>query len=127
MGPEETLYATCSSGLSHLLAAELSEAGATRVNQAGAGVRFEGGLPVAYRACLWSRVANRILLPIHNGAAATPEQLYTLVQEIDWSEHLKVDGTLAVDFFTAAALLPFGTCFFVRGAAFFAMPVSKMR
>ena len=95
------LYATCGTGLEHLLAAELRALGLEHVQTAGAGVRFSGGLAAGYTACLWSRVANRVLIPIHHGPAATPEALYELVQEIDWSTHVDVDGTLAVDFFTA--------------------------
>jgi len=98
---DETLYATCASGLQNLLAAELLELGASDVSTAGAGVRFGGGLAIAYKACLWSRIANRILLPIHSGSAATPEALYDLVKEVDWSEHMALQSTLAVDFFTA--------------------------
>ena len=93
------LYATCASGLEQLLADELGDCGATSVSVAGAGVRFEGGLEPAYRACLWSRVANRVLLPIHSGKADSPEALYSVVQEIDWAHHLPVTGTLAVDFY----------------------------
>jgi len=64
-------------------------------------VRFSGELALAYKACLWSRVANRILRPIHTGAAGSAEQLYDLVKQIDWSKHMALQGTLAVDFFTA--------------------------
>ncbi|MGQ7843380.1 bifunctional 23S rRNA (guanine(2069)-N(7))-methyltransferase RlmK/23S rRNA (guanine(2445)-N(2))-methyltransferase RlmL [Granulosicoccus sp. 3-233] len=99
------LYATCGSGLEHLLADELRELGLEHVQSAGAGVRFSGGLAAGYKACLWSRVANRVLIPIHQGAAATPEALYELVQEIDWSLHVDVDGSLAVDFFTAKSAI----------------------
>ncbi|MFK7852940.1 MAG: bifunctional 23S rRNA (guanine(2069)-N(7))-methyltransferase RlmK/23S rRNA (guanine(2445)-N(2))-methyltransferase RlmL [Granulosicoccus sp.] len=95
------LYASCGSGLESLLALEFKSLGFAGVQSAGAGVRFRGALEAGYKACLWSRVANRILLPIHRGPASTPEALYALVQEIDWSTHLDVDGTLAVDFFTA--------------------------
>ena len=95
------LYATCGSGLESLLAAELKGLGLENVQTAGAGVRFSGALRAGYTACLWSRVANRILLPIHQGDAGSPEALYALVQEVDWSEHMDIDGTLAVDFFTA--------------------------
>lgn len=98
---EVEFYATCGTGLDALLADEFKTLGFSRVQSAGAGVRFTGKLIDGYRACLWSRLANRVLLPIHRGAAATPEALYELVQEIDWSEHLDVDGSLAVDFFTA--------------------------
>ncbi len=99
------LYATCGTGLEHLLAQELRDLGLEHVQSAGAGVRFSGGLAAGYKACLWSRVANRVLIPIHQGAAATPEALYELVQEIDWSLHVDVDGSLAVDFFTAKSAI----------------------
>lgn len=99
------LYATCGSGLETLLAQELKNLGLANVQSAGAGVRFSGSLAAGYKACLWSRVANRVLIPIHRGPAPTPEALYELVQEIDWSTHLDVDGTLAVDFFTAKSTI----------------------
>ncbi len=98
---ELEFYATCGTGLDALLADEFKALGFAAVQSAGAGVRFSGRLIDGYRACLWSRLANRVLLPIHRGPAQTPEALYELVQQIDWSEHLDVDGSLAVDFFTA--------------------------
>jgi len=101
MSAIEPLYATCAAGLQNILAEELVRLGGQSVSTAGAGVRFSGGLAAAYQACLWSRVANRILLPIHSGPASSPEALYDLVQQIDWSEHMSLQGTLAVDFFTA--------------------------
>ena len=94
-------YVTCGTGLDALLADELKSLGLSRVQRAGAGVRFHGSLTDGYKACLWSRVANRVLLPIHLGSSESPEALYNLVQEIDWQDHLDTDGSLAVDFFTA--------------------------
>ena len=94
-------YASCGTGLDALLASEFQQLGFSNVQSAGAGVRFIGSLIDGYRACLWSRLANRVLLPINRGPASTPEMLYELVQAIDWSVHLDVDGSLAVDFFTA--------------------------
>ncbi|MCK7581427.1 MAG: hypothetical protein MZV65_41210 [Chromatiales bacterium] len=41
---------------------------------------FEGDLALAYRACLWSRVANRVLLPLAQFPAPTPEALYAGVR-----------------------------------------------
>lgn len=94
-------YATCGTGLDGLLASEFNQLGFSGVQRAGAGVRFNGQLADGYKACLWSRIANRVLLPVHRGPAADPDALYQLAQQIDWSEHLDVDGSLAVDFFTA--------------------------
>ncbi len=101
MLPSHTLYATCAPGIPPLLEQELLSVGASQVSAAGAGVRFEGTLETAYNACLWSRLANRILLPLHSGPAKSPEELYELVQQLDWSKHMALEGTLAVDFFTS--------------------------
>lgn len=99
------LFASCAAGLESLLVDELRSLGLDAVRQAGAGASFAGGLEAGYRACLHSFVANRVLLPLHAGAAATPEALYERTREIDWSSHLAVDGTLAVDFFTAKSAI----------------------
>ncbi len=80
---------------------ELQTLGLSSVETLGSGVQFGGGLSAAYRACLHSRVANRVLWPLHQGMADSPDSLYTLVREIDWSEHLSRNGSLAVDFFSA--------------------------
>lgn len=94
-------YATCGAGLENVLAEELSSLCCTRVRIAGAGVRFYGSIETGYRVCLWSRVANRVLLPIYQGRAQDPDELYRLVRAIEWSSHLDSRGSLAVDFFTA--------------------------
>ncbi len=91
-------FATAPLGLESLLSVELSSLGAESVKEARSGVYFEGDLAVGYRACLWSRLANRVLLRLAAFPAATPEALYDGVQSIDWAEHIATDGTLAVDF-----------------------------
>ena len=93
-----TFFATAPKGMEPLLADELRALGASTVAETRAGVSFEGPLTLAYRVCLWSRIANRILLPLATFAAPTPEDLYDGVRTIRWDEHLGVDGTLAVDF-----------------------------
>lgn len=90
-------FATCAKGLEYLLRDELVAQGAQSVREAQAGVHFEGALVDGYRACLESRLASRVLLPIARFDAADPEQLAAGVAAIDWSGHLAADGTLAVD------------------------------
>jgi 23S rRNA (guanine2445-N2)-methyltransferase / 23S rRNA (guanine2069-N7)-methyltransferase len=98
-------FATTAKGLEELLAAELRDLGAPRVEVVRAGVSFAGSLEVAYRACLWSRVANRVLLPLGSFPAETPEELYAGVRSIRWSEHVSPLGTLAVDCATSQSQL----------------------
>ncbi|MCX7513567.1 bifunctional 23S rRNA (guanine(2069)-N(7))-methyltransferase RlmK/23S rRNA (guanine(2445)-N(2))-methyltransferase RlmL [Frateuria sp. STR12] len=98
-------FATCPKGLEYLLRDELLALGAGEAHEALAGVRFTGTLETAYRACLWSRLASRILLPLAEFDAADDEALYAGVQSIDWSSHLAPHGTLAVDANTAQSKL----------------------
>lgn len=91
-------FATSPKHTESLLADELSRLGALSVTEARSGVRFVSELALAYRVCLWSRVANRVLKVLSRFAAVTPEALYAGVQQIDWAEHLEPSQTLAVDF-----------------------------
>jgi len=97
-GESIAFFATGPRDLITLLRRELSGFGAEHLRAGHAGARFRGTLEVAYRACLWSRVANRILLPLKSFQAATQTQLYAGVRGIPWREHVPTGGTLAVDF-----------------------------
>ncbi len=84
--------------MADLLSAELKLCGAERAREMKAGVQFEGTLETAYRACMWSRTASRILMPVTQVAAHTADALYEGLQRIDWSRHLAPNGTMIVDF-----------------------------
>jgi len=92
-----TFFATTAKGMEDLLAAELRALGAVAVAPQRAGVSFAGGLETGYRACLWSRLGSRVLLPLATFAAPTPQALYEGVQRIRWWEHIDAHRTLAVD------------------------------
>ena len=91
-------FATTAKGMEELLADELRALGSSAVAQQRAGVSFSGPLDIAYRACLWSRVASRVLLPVGSFPAETPDALYDGVRSIRWLDHLIPTQTLAVDF-----------------------------
>lgn len=92
------IFVSCPPGVADLTAAELRNCGATQVSEFKLGVQAEGSLEVAYRACLWSRTASRVLLPLGTFPAATQEQLYEGISSIDWQQHVSPKGTLAIDF-----------------------------
>ncbi len=91
-------FATCPKGLETLLLEELQSLGATAVKETVAGVYFDGPLVMGYRACLWSRLANRVLMPLISEDCANVEDLYRLVKSIDWEQHLGLDSSFAIDF-----------------------------
>nr|WP_306673823.1 bifunctional 23S rRNA (guanine(2069)-N(7))-methyltransferase RlmK/23S rRNA (guanine(2445)-N(2))-methyltransferase RlmL [Tahibacter caeni] len=91
------MFATCPKGLEYLLRDELAALGAGEAREALAGVHFSGSLELAYRACLWSRLASRILLPLAEFDATDGEALYDGVAGVDFSTHLAADGRFAID------------------------------
>ncbi len=92
-----SFYVTVPAGTADLAAEELASFGVVDLKVERGGVGCTGTLEQAYRACLWSRVANRVLWAAAQFPAPTPEALYDGVRTVDWSEHLTVAGTLAVE------------------------------
>lgn len=91
-------FVTCPKGLEYVLENELHEVLSLASKVKPAGISFEAELSDIYRFILWSRVANRVLLVLEEGAVDTAEQLYDLVGRIDWSSHMSVENSLVVDF-----------------------------
>ena len=91
-------FATAAKGLEPLVAEELRALGARDVKESRGGASFAGTRADAYRACLWLRTANRVLLPITRFPSPDADALYTGVKCLPWEEDLTPDGSLAVDF-----------------------------
>jgi 23S rRNA (guanine2445-N2)-methyltransferase / 23S rRNA (guanine2069-N7)-methyltransferase len=91
-------FATCPKNLEGLLEEELISLGAKETKQTVAGVKFVGDLALAYRICLWSRLANRILLTLATFSAEDASSLYYGIRKINWLDHLRADSSLVVDF-----------------------------
>ena len=97
--------ATCPKGLESLLVSELQGLGATSVKETVAAVHFEGSLEVAYRACLWSRLANRVLMPLHSFMLNQADDLYQHCNDIAWERHLTAAQSIAIDFIGTSRLI----------------------
>ncbi len=93
-----TLFVTAATGTADLLAAELAATGIDDVREVQGGAAAEATLEQGYAACLWSRVGLRALWRIAEFPVADADALYAGVREVDWSRHLAVSDTVAVDF-----------------------------
>jgi 23S rRNA (guanine2445-N2)-methyltransferase / 23S rRNA (guanine2069-N7)-methyltransferase len=85
-------------GFADLLVRELEACGAADVRERAGGVAFVGNLECAYRACLWSRIANRVFLEVAQFEARDAEEFYAAIARIDWTAHLSPTATLACEF-----------------------------
>jgi 23S rRNA (guanine2445-N2)-methyltransferase / 23S rRNA (guanine2069-N7)-methyltransferase len=61
-------------------------------------VLFSGELKDAYKICLWSRLANRVLVKLAEGQVDTAEDVYQITDKVNWPTHFGVKNTFKVDF-----------------------------
>jgi 23S rRNA (guanine2445-N2)-methyltransferase / 23S rRNA (guanine2069-N7)-methyltransferase len=97
MTPLHAMVASVPRGCGDLLARELQDFGALDVRERGNTVAFTGTLEVAYRACLESRVASRVLLELLRFEAVDDASIYAALRGIDWRQHVDPANTLACE------------------------------
>ncbi|MDF3029553.1 MAG: hypothetical protein K0R03_111 [Moraxellaceae bacterium] len=90
------LVVTCADGLEGALQQELAQMGLADVRRERGAMLVTASLEQAYRICLWSRVASRVLLPLFTAAGTTPEALYAEAASFTWGNVLDARGTIAV-------------------------------
>ena len=115
MVANENYMATCPKGLEHVLALELTELKAEGVQESVAGCYFSADLATAYRICLWSRLANRVLLLLARTRVDSDESLYQTAFGLPWGDYFSPDKTLLIDFN--------GTSSFIRDSRFGALRI----
>ncbi len=98
MSDRYELFLTCPKGLEGLLLEEAGNLGLEEAREQTSAIRGFAELETAYRLCLWSRLANRVLLVLKRFPVQDAESLYHGVLEVDWFEHLEPSGSLAVEF-----------------------------
>ncbi len=91
-------FASCPKGLESLLETESEAFGFEIERKTVAGVHLKGELKAAYRFCLWSRLANRLIMRLALGSVHTGDEAYALARTIAWHEIFSVSHTFAVDF-----------------------------
>lgn len=95
--PEFNLIAKTVYGLEEVLAEELKQIGAEDISINNRAVIFKGDQGLMYKANLLLRSALKILKQIREFTVTDEKSLYKGVKEINWSDYLDLENTLAVD------------------------------
>ena len=91
-----TFFAPCPRGLEAELARELTELGCDHAVAGRGGAHFEAPMPQAWKVCLWSRLAIRVLWLIDYGTYQDEDDLYNAALTLPWSRWFSHDKTLVV-------------------------------
>lgn len=84
-------------GLEPILAKELKNLGAIKVQEGVRSVSFLGDMGFVYKANLALRTAIRILMPIKTFKVFNEDDLYTNLRKIFWEDYLFTDKTFAIN------------------------------
>ena len=95
---ELIFFASAPKHMGSLLAEELVRLGMADATETRGGARFSGSIEDGYRACLWSRIANRILLPLVQVPVSSADELYEVALQVPWEEHLTAQRSFAIQF-----------------------------
>ena len=93
-----TWLASCAKELESLLADEIRHLGGEVERETHLGVIWRGDLALAYRFCLWSRLASRLLLPLQESQVDNVEELYETARNVDWPAVFPLKATFRIDF-----------------------------
>lgn len=89
-------FASAAKGLEQLVELELQSQGISQIKTTGAGVAFEATEEQAYRFCLTSRYASRVLLKLKSFALFEAMDLYLGANYIHWEEWFDVNQSFVV-------------------------------
>jgi putative N6-adenine-specific DNA methylase len=91
------IIAKTSYGLEEVLVEELKQLGINQAEIVTRAVIFEGNKEELYKANLWLRSANRLIVPIKTFKIKDADELYSKVKNIAWEDIFNIDQTFAID------------------------------
>ncbi len=97
MPAHHNLIVTCPLYCEDLLETELEGVGLTDLQLHHGAVKAKGTLEQAYRVCLWSRIANKVLFPLVQFEARDKDDLLTALNEFPFPDHFTINDTFAVE------------------------------
>ena len=90
---------TTSKGLDGMLLEEIAEICPDVALKSKPGqVLFSGELADAYKVCIWSRLANRVLVKLAEGEVNSADDVYKITDQANWPTQFGVSDTFMVDF-----------------------------
>jgi len=90
-------FVTCARGVEEITEGELRALGVDRIDRVPGGLFFEGDQDALYKAHLWLRTGNRLLLVLRSFPVRSPDELYEGLFKFKWETFLTKGKTFAVD------------------------------
>ena len=90
-------FASASANQNDLVEREVREAGASDIQVSSGGIEFNADLRTAYRFCMWTRCATRLLVLVHRfDKLQSTDELYEHSLSLPWENWVNPDKTFAI-------------------------------
>lgn len=96
--PSSTYMATCPKGIEHLLANELRALDVDSVQESIAACYFDSSQETAYKVCLCSRLANRVVDLKSRVYVNSRDSFYKNIRDLGWESYFSSELSILVDF-----------------------------
>ena len=90
------LFVRCAGNCEDVLLEELKLLGCKKMRPLTGGISLYAKPILAYKICLWSRVASRVLLVIDRLVSKNSDELYFGIKNIPWENHFDPSKTISV-------------------------------
>ncbi len=94
---KKKILAKTSFGLEEVLAEELRQLDISQIEVGNRAVTFYADKEELYKANIWLRSANRLLLPFKEFTIKNDQDLYNQIKNIPWEDLFNVDQSFAID------------------------------
>jgi len=94
---KKRIIAKTSFGLEDVLVSELEDLGITNIEKGNRAVTFYGDKQDLYKANIWLRTANRLLMPIKEFTIKNDTDLYNQIKKIPWEGVFDTEQSFAID------------------------------
>ena len=91
------LFITCPRGIETMLLEEVRSLGAVECKETIGGVHAKSDVAGAYRLCLWSRLASRVLMPLSKFPLDGVDSLYEAAHAIHWPDLFDVSKSFLIE------------------------------
>ena len=89
-------FASASANQNDLVEKEARDAGAQDIRTSSGGVEFSADLRTAYRFCMWTRSATRLLVLVHRHSIESTDELYEHSLTLPWENWINPDVSFAI-------------------------------
>ena len=94
---KKKIIAKTSFGLEDVLINELKQLGINEFEKANRAVTFYANKEELYKANVWLRTANRLIMPIYTFKISSVDDLYSRTKKIAWEDIFDVNQSFAID------------------------------